>query len=173
MNNNYDELYNKFVDNELSNKELEKINELMESDEKFRIGLKTHKFVHNSLFDIPLVQAPLEITSKIMGQIASSLSDKYKKHYFFRVILAIFGISFLISIIMFVMYSANIPNSSESFGFLELIKPYTKNIIPQISKMLKSDLVKSIGGLFSFIILLIFYFTINEHKNFKDRINQF
>ena len=173
MNKNYDELYNKFVDGELTNQELEKINGLMESDEKFRIGLRSHKFVHNSLFDIPMVQAPVEITARIMGQIASSISEKYRKNYFFRVILAIFGISFLISIIMFVMYSGNLQNSSESFSLLELIKPYTKNIIPQISKILKSDLIKSIGGLLSFIILLVFYFTINEHKNFKDRINQF
>jgi len=173
MNNNYNELYNKFVDNEFSIKELDSINELKRTDEKFNIELKTHKFVHNSLFDLPIVQAPLEITSKIMGEIVSNISAKYEKHYFFRVVLGIFGIAFLTSIMMFVFYSANMQTSSETLKLFDSIKPYTKNIIPQISKILQSDLVKSIGGLISFIILLVFYFSINEYKDFKERLKQF
>ncbi len=173
MNNNYNELLNKIVDNELSSEEKISVNDLLKKDEEFKSKLKTHKFVHNSLFDLPVVQAPLEITSKIMGQIVSNISKKYEKHYFFRVVLAIFGIAFLTSIMMFVFYSFNIPNSSDTLGLLDSVKPYTKNIIPQLSKIFKSDLVKSIGGLISFIILLAFYFSINEHKNFKERLKQF
>lgn len=172
MSKNYDDLFNKFVDNELSNEETENINILLDTDNDFGIGLKTHRFVHNSLFSLPIVQAPVEITSKIMEQIASSISVKYEKHYFFRVILGIFGFSFLTSILIFLFYTINIPTNSETFGLLDLIKPFTKNIIPQLSKILMSDLIKSIGGFLSFIVLLGFYFTINEHKNFKERLKE-
>jgi len=173
MNKNYDDLFNKFIDNELSVEETENVNTLLNSDNDFAIGLKTHRFVHTSLFNIPIVQAPVEITAKIMGQIASSISAKYEKHYFFRVVLAIFGFSFLTAFVMFLFYSFSLASNSESFGLLDSIKPFTKNITPYISKILTSDLIKSIGGLVSFIVLLGFYFTLNEHKNFKERLKEF
>ena len=173
MSKNYDDIFNKFVDNELSNEETESVNLLLDTDNDFGIRLKTHRFVHNSLFSLPIVQAPVEITSKIMGQITSSIIAKYEKHYFFRVILGIFGFSFLTAIVMFLFYSVDIPTSSETFGLLDSIKPLTKNIIPHLNKILMSDLIKSIGGLVSFIVLLGFYFTLNEHKNFKERLKEF
>ena len=173
MNKNYDELYNKFIDNELSNEEIEKIKSLAKADKKFNKELKIHKFVHNSLFELPLVKAPFDITTKVMEQIVNSIAEKYKKNYFFRVILAIFGIIFLITIIMIFQSTENIQNDSSTILLFEYFKPYIQNIISQINSLFNSNFLKTMIGLFSLIVLLFFYFTIDDHKKFKKKLNQY
>ena len=82
MNNKYNELLNKFVDNELSIEEKISINNLLKKDDKFKEEFRTHKFVHNSLFDLHVLQAPLEVTSQIMEQIVSNISTKSLGFFF-------------------------------------------------------------------------------------------
>ena len=52
MKKNYDDLYNKFIDNDLTNEERKEIEVLLKTDKNFSLGLKAHKFVHNTLFDL-------------------------------------------------------------------------------------------------------------------------
>ena len=173
MNKKYDELYNKFIDNELSNEEIKKINELSETDKKFKVELRAHKFVHNSLLEIPLLKAPIDITAKVMEQIVGSIYKKYEKNYFFRIVLGIFGIMFVVIIILFFQSIGSIQSNTNTIKLFEYLKPYSQNIIPKITSLFNSSLIKTIISLLSLIILLFFYFTMDEHKKFRKRINQF
>ena len=78
MNELYDELYNKFVDNELTSEEQKEIEILLKNNKEFVAGLEAHKQVHNSLFNIQVIKAPLDITTKVMGEILNGISQKYK-----------------------------------------------------------------------------------------------
>ncbi len=170
MKKNYDDLYNKFIDNDLTNEERKKIEVLLKTDKNFSLALKAHKFVHNTLFEIPIIRAPFDITSKVMEQILNDISEKYKNNYFFRVIVVVFFVLFLITILVFLQSKNNVQQSTE---FFEMIKPYIQSFVQQIKILLQSNLIKPLGSLFSLIVFLILYFTVNEHKKFREKIKQF
>ena len=166
----YDKLYNKFIDNELTNEERKKINVLLKTDKNFALGLDAQKFVHNTLLEIPIIRAPFDITSKVMEQILNDISEKYKNNYFFRIIVAVFLILFLITIIIFLQSKNNVQLGTE---VVEMINPYIQSFVQQIKIVLQSNFIKPLGSLFSLIIFLILYFTINEHKKFREKIKEF
>ncbi len=170
MKKNYDDLYNKFIDNDLTNEERKEIEVLLKTDNNFSLGLKAHKFVHNTLFEIPIIRAPFDITSKVMEQILNDISEKYKNNYFFRVIVAVFFVLFMITILVFLQSKNNVQQSTE---FVGMIKPYIQSFVQQIKIVLQSNLIKPLGSLFSLIVFLILYFTVNEHKKFREKIKQF
>ena len=173
MNELYDELYNKFVDNELTSEEQKEIEILLKNNKEFVAGLEAHKQVHNSLFNIPVIKAPLDITTKVMGEILIGISQKYKKNYFFRVVIAVFSVLFLTTIIMFFNSFDNAQESSKTLEILTFLRPYIQYILRSVSNVLQIGLIKQLGSIFSLIIFLFFFFTINEHKKFKKKIKQF
>jgi hypothetical protein len=173
MKNKYDDLVNKFVDNELSNSELSEVEQLVNNDKNFNLNLTTHKYVHESLHDIPQQCAPQNIAENIMQQIIGKLSDRYKKNYFFRVIVFAF-ISILITFLfMLFFYGSNLQVVQESTNISSYLKIYTQPVINFIHNIITTDMFKTVSGLLSFIILLGFYFTVNSYKELKDRLKQF
>ena len=105
-----------------------------------------------------------------MEQILNDISEKYKNNYFFRVIVAVFFVLFLITILVFLQSKNNVQQSTE---FVGMIKPYIQSFVQQIKIVLQSNLIKPLGSLFSLIVFLILYFTVNEHKKFREKIKQF
>ena len=49
MKDNYNELINNYIDKELNQNDLEKVEELVRSDNKFRTILSVHNYVHETL----------------------------------------------------------------------------------------------------------------------------
>ncbi len=173
MKYNYEELYNKYIDDSLTTIELEIVNKLLSKDETFRVGMQTHKLVHNSLFKLPVINAPMEITSIIMERISTGISEKYKKSYFFRFVITAFIVLLFASFLLFVFFNGNVQGNEELFSGYVNIQDYLKNIFIKTETLFGSNLIKTIGGVFGFLILLFFYFTLDEYKKFKKILKQF
>jgi len=173
MKTNFDDILNKLIDSELSINEINKVKSLNESNPEFNIKLRTHQFVHNSLFDIKVIEAPKNITEKVMKNILSKVSVKYQKSYFFRTVISILIVSLLTVFFMIVFYPANQNYTSETDSLFNQMTQMIEPILNKFSNFFLGETFKSIGGLISVIILLSFYFIIHTHKEFKQKINDF
>ena len=172
MIENYNDIVNKYVDNELSSKEINQIDELFNSDENFKKTLSTHKFVHDSLYDMPLKVTSNGFTELIMNKIVHRISDKYKKNYAFRLVMAFFSIFLMVSLFLLFYFLG-------SLDFVQTASStannYAEKIIPTISyftDFVKTDIFKTVTGLISFIVLVAFYFNLNSHKEMKNRLKK-
>ena len=92
MKTDYNDIINKYIDKEVNSEEIERVNELIQSDSKFKKMISVHKYVHESLSEMPLKLAPQGFTELVMNKIVTSLSEKYKKNYWFRGVISIFGL---------------------------------------------------------------------------------
>lgn len=173
MKTNFDDIFNKLIDNELNIEGINKVKSLNESNPEFNIKLRTHQFVHNSLFDIKVIEAPKNITEKIMKNILSKMSVKYQKSYFFRAVISILLVSLLTVFFMIVFYPANPNYTSETNSLFNQMTQIIEPILNKLNSFFWGKAFKSIGGLISVIIFLSFYFIINTHKEFKGKINDF
>jgi len=173
MKNKFDDLVNRYVDHELNQNELFEVEELVKKDEQFKVTLTTHKYVHDSLPDIPQQSAPLNITESIMKQIIGKLSEKYSKNYFFRVIIAAFVSILITFLFMLFFYASNLPFVQESTNISGYLKNYTQPAFNYIHKIVSTEMFKTVSGLLGFIVLIGFYFTFNSYKELKERLKQF
>ena len=172
MIENYNNIVNKYVDNELNKQEIDNVNDFLDKDEEFRNTLSVHKYVHESLYDIPLKLAPNGFTESIMNKIVRRISDKYKKNYFFRAIMAFLSLFFIGVLFLFFYFlgSLEIVQSASSSA-----NTYTDKIIPTLTyftDFVKTDIFKTVTGLISFIVLVAFYFNLNSHKEMKNRLKE-
>jgi hypothetical protein len=173
MKNNHNDLINKYLDSEIDSVELNELNDLIKKDSEFKLNFSTYKYVHENLYDIPVQSAPHNITENIMSRIISSISVKYKKSYFFRVIISMFVFMFLGSLFLFFLYALNLPVVQQSLSFIGNSKDSLQPLFTKLNKVLTSDIFKTISAAIGFIILVAFYFTLNSFKNFKERLKQF
>ena len=173
MKNNNDELINKYLDNELESSELIELNNLVKTDSNFKVNFTAYKYVHENLYDIPVQSAPANITESIMNKILSAISVKYKKSYFFRVIVSIFVLMIVVSLFLFFFYALNLPFMHNSTSFVDGSKNYFQPLFEKLNKVLSSDNFKTISAAIGFIILVGFYFAFNSFKDFKERLKQF
>jgi hypothetical protein len=167
-----DDLLNKYIDNELSRDELDEVEELVKTNNKFRSHLSVHKYLHETLYQLPIKNAPLNITEIIMNKISGSINKKYKKNYLFRFVIAVLTSILVLTLFMFFYF----------LGDLELFKNaseismnYSDKILPSISYMneiFNSNVFKTVTGILGFVVLLLFYFNYNSHKQVKDMLTK-
>jgi hypothetical protein len=168
--NNRDELINKYIDNEINQEELNEINELIKTEDKFSTLFSVHKYVHETLYQMPLKKAPFSITEAVMSKISSKLSEKYRKNYYFRFVIASLGSILFITLFLFFYFIGDLALFNDA---AELTSRYSDKILTPFSYLMdifNSNIFKTVSGLLGFIILIIFYFNYNTHKQLKDTL---
>lgn len=167
------DLVNKYVDNQLSRNELDYVEDLLKNDDKFTSVIKVHKYVHNTLTEMPVKLAPVGFTEQLMEQIKELVIDKYKKNYWFRGVLAILGSFLVLTLFVFFYFLGDLAIvnkiSSTSNNYAEKILP----TISYFTQLVKTDVFKSVTGLIGFIILIGFYFNFNSHKEITERLKKY
>ena len=167
------ELVNKYVDNELTVKEIENVNELINNDQNFKKLLSTHKYVHETLYQIPQKFAPNGFTELVMDKIVNRISEKFKKNYFFRFVIATIGVILIVALFFFFNFLGDLGIVQSTYY---QVNNYTYKILPivnDITSFVKTDIFKIVTGMLSFIVLLGFYFNLNLHNNFKKQIKEY
>lgn len=170
---NHDELINKYLDNDLESAEINELNDLVKQDSNFKMNFITQKYVHENLYDLPVQSAPANLAESIMSKILGSISVKYKKSYFFRIILSIFLLLIVASLFIFFFYALNLPAVQHSTTIVENTKNVFEPIFDMVNKVLTSEYFKTVSAAVGLIILIAFYFTLNSFKSFKDRLKQY
>jgi hypothetical protein len=167
------EIINKYIDNELTIKEIEETNKLINNDSDFKKNITTQKYVHETLYQIPLKSAPQGFTNLVMNKILNRISEKYKKNYFFRLVIAIFGVLLIVTLFFFFYFFTDLAFVQSSY---KVVNNYTSQLLPifnSITQLVKTDIFKIVTGMVSFIFFLGFYFNLNFHNNFKKQINKY
>ncbi|MFZ1290179.1 MAG: hypothetical protein WAR79_08810 [Melioribacteraceae bacterium] len=173
MKNNFDELINKYLDNEIDSDELNTVNDLLKNNTEFKTKFITQKYIHENLNEIPLHSAPTNITELVMGKIISKLSIKTQKNYFFKGILAILLVFLFITLYFFFSLLGDLKIVQQTVSYIDYSKNYFQPIVTFFSKIIQNDIFRTLSGLLGLIILLSFYFSLNSFKDFKNRIRQF
>ena len=172
MNDKYNELVNNYIDKELNQHELAKVEELMQTDDKFRTILSVQNYVHETLSEIPQKYAPLGVTDLIMEKIVRKISEKYRKNYLFRGVVSVLTMFLIFTLFFFFYYLGDlafVKSATESTG------SYTSIISSKFSyftQIMNTEIFKTVSGLLGFVILIGFYFNFNSHKNFKNILDK-
>ncbi len=104
MNDNYNELVNNYIDKELNQNDIEKVEELVQTDDKFRTILSVQNYVHETLSEIPQKFAPVGFTDLIMEKIVQKISEKYRKNYLFRGVVSVLSMFLIFTLFFFFYY---------------------------------------------------------------------
>jgi hypothetical protein len=170
--NNFDVLINKYVDDELSGKELDEFNELLENDENFLKKLKAHKLVHAYLKEIDVSEAPASVTGNIMHKINSGLSQKLEKNYFFFGVLGVMTLSLLGSIIFFFSYFGKSEQKyTQTENVISTISNYINNFVGGFTAQFADANIMLIVSTVTLILMLGIYFLFESRKSFRKKLH--
>lgn len=173
---NYDELHNKYLDNELSEKEYEEFKELIENDKEFYEQTIAYKTVEESLKTLPVESPSADFTASVMKRIITGSKSIYKKkaYYFYAVVssmtLCIFGFA------GFVFYnagisSANLISKSKINGIAGEVQ---NNFVNHITKFLsETKHLETITTLLLGILMIISYFAFESYRSYKKKLAKF
>lgn len=173
MKEKYDELQNKFIDNDLSNEEIKKVNELLEDDNDFRENLEVMQSVHKNLSRMSVDNAPLGITDKIMARIELTSRVFDSNNYFFKTIILFFSSLFILGIFFLLYILLGIDLSNVDFSSTSKIVSSIKPITEFISNFTSTNTFKMVTVFVGFIILISFYFQLGSFTEFKNRLNNY
>lgn len=172
MKDNYGELVNKYIDNELTKNELNKLDELVKTNNKFNNILRVQSYVHNSLSHIPLKQVHSGFTDLVMNKIIHKISDKYKKNYLFRGVISVLIFMLIFTLFGFFYFLSDLEMIT---NFTNSATTFTDHFLPSLSyfyKVINTEIFKTVSGIIGFIVLVGFYFNYNSHKHTKDLLNE-
>ena len=172
MNNINDELLNRYIDNELDNVELSELKAALDNDAEAVARLKALRTVDNSLKQMQNETAPAGLTEKLMIKIQSATKIvKPKISYFFISVLSVFSIAIL-AIVIFALRTIKVNNSKSGLDpIFEHIQVFVSKNLGFFDLMFKNNAILLIGTMLAVVMLFTAYFTIEAHKNFKNKLN--
>jgi hypothetical protein len=142
---------------------------MLKNDAKLLSKTKAHQLVDDILKKLELENAPIYTTELIMGKITNSVLKKEKKNSFFKFMIGAFITSVLL-VIGFIA-TAMPSNSLNNESYVSIIKNKIVEVLPTISINISGDLLLVVAASFTIIILISFYFMIEEHKSFKQKLD--
>ena len=169
-----DEILNKYIDGELSRKEINELQQLIKVDEEALAMLKAHKLVDQILRKLETESAPESFTENVMNRIFETLTVKNKTFPLFRIIVSTFGLM-IIGIIAYVVSAipSNSPENKIVDGVLDRASDYTSGIFSFIVDALSNNTILMVIAGVSLIVLLSAYFMFESHKSFKEKLKGF
>ncbi|MCF8414171.1 MAG: hypothetical protein K9G44_12195 [Melioribacteraceae bacterium] len=172
MKNISDELLNKMSDNEITNDELNLINEIIKNNPTELNRLKAQKITEKLFTELSLDKAPDGFTDKVMNQINLSSEFMHRGSRFFASMITIL----LLAIIGFTAYALlNLEgNNSEPLFRIEFIKSSIQsfgNLLKSPSNLLESNSLFWIGISLTFIMLITGYFAVGAQKSNNSNLS--
>ena len=152
-----DEILNKYIDNELSEEEKNKIKKMLLEDDELMKNLKALQMLEDSMQKLKLYKSSSDFTSKVMNRI-QKVKMNYQSDTFFIGTIS-FLILFLVGIIGYIVtsfFSLNFGNSQlelplrkisffivDYFGLLSKIfnNPFTQNILLSVILLILLNII--------------------------------
>jgi hypothetical protein len=167
-----DEILNKYLDGELSAKEIEILkNELQVSGELLK-RFNTLKLIHDSLANLKEDEVNANFTLKVMSRIGRKKFTVPKQQRYF-----IFSIAAFITILCLVVFGFSISAiissstpSSESLDIVDTVVILSSSSVDFIKKLFTGKGLSIIGSIFSLIIIVSGYFFFEMQKRSKANI---
>ena len=170
-----DELLNKYIDNELSEDGLKEFNEMLKNDFDAQSRLKALHLTEDILRKIEISPAPENFTDKFMSKISISTSGvKDKVSYFYIGMISFFALAiagilgFCISQVEF--GSSNLTGDNQ---YIQNTMELLSGGLGYINSLLGNDSILLTGAGLTFVLLVSGYYILENHKNFKEKLNRF
>ena len=170
-----DELLNKYIDNELSDFELKELTEALKNNEEARAKLKALQLTDELLRKMENTPAPQNFTESFMRKInAVSSINKEKISYFFVTVISFLALA-ITGVIGYSISQINFQSSSlaEKNEYVKKSKEFFSTGLNQFNSILNNENMLLIGAGLTFVLLVSGYFIIENHKNFKQKLNRF
>ncbi len=167
-----DEMLNDYVDNNLSLSKISEIDESIKSDNNELMKLRAHKYIHQTLKEIPVYEAPLNFTQKMMSKISETVSITYEANTFFKVMIGIF-VTIISGFLVYSFEVASKSNSSIPFSFKNDVLDRIVAVFPSISALFSSSTVVLVGSGLIIVLFFASFYMIESHLNFKKKIGHF
>lgn len=167
-----DEQLNKYIDAELESGELDEIKAELQSDENSLAHLKSLRTVHESLKQIETDHAPDGFTERVMKLISTKTSVvKRKVSYFFVAMVSILSIGIVAVVSAMLKTPSTGSNNSISSQLLDNAKTAADKNLIVLQKFFSDANVLLVMSILSLVLLFGAYFTVDAHKNFKNKLN--
>ena len=167
-----DELLNKLIDHELNKKEIDELHDLIKQDEEALIKVKTHQMVDSILKKIEIQSAPEDTTSKIMERISNSLLVSEKKNGFMKIIVSSFIFLLVLTIGLIFSMTDKVKTEEPNSFISESITKFL-NLFSSVEISIDTSLMLIIGGALTLLFLISGYFIMEEHKSFKQKLENY
>ncbi|MFZ5947554.1 MAG: hypothetical protein ACOYU5_06250 [Stygiobacter sp.] len=165
-----DELINKYIDSEISNIELEELQELLKDDDNFK-SLKSFQLIEYTIKNIKVEKASESFTTNLMNIILTADKvKKIRKSYLPLMINSIFVLFIFSFVIMFLSFDKINTGSSNFNLFLENIVNNLNSFVPQLKIMFVNKTVIFLSSIISLLLLIIFYYNFEAHKAFRKKL---
>jgi len=164
-----DDLFNKYIDNELSKEELDQFNKMLPQDQEAIQKLKALQFVEHSAKKIKVFKAPDGFAEKMMAKIKPQFSKRYEKNYFFRFIISLFTVLFfsISGLMISFLVNSNADTISKKSIFIDLSQDFLQKL-SIVEKFFVNSNNLMISSLITLLLLLSLYFII-ETRGFTNQ----
>jgi hypothetical protein len=167
-----DEFLNKYLDGELSNKEIEQVKSELTASDELQKRFNTLKLVHNKLFNLKEDEVSAGFTNKVMSKIGHRKFAVPKQQKYF-----IFSIAAFITILCLVIFgfiiSAIISTSSpvsDSLNVVDTVSVLSGGFVDFIKQLLSGKGLSILGSIFSLIIIISGYFFFEMQKRARTNL---
>ena len=169
-----DDLYNKYIDNELNEKELADFNQLLSLDPDAVQKLKSLQTVERLAKKIETFDAPDGFSGKIMAKIKPQFSKRYQKNYFFRFIISLFTVLFfsISGLMISFLVNSNADTISKKSIFIDLSQEILQKI-SIIEKFFMNSNNLLISGSAILLLLLSLFFILEPNLSSSQKIGIF
>lgn len=167
-----DENLNKFLDNELSEKETAEIKILLNESKSYSKKFEALKLVHDNLKNIKEDELDKNFTLSVMNKISYGLKTKKSDKYF---ILSVSSILFSVLLLFggFIIGSSinQLQNNYSSSKLIDNLNYYISVIIDFTSRLFSTNNISVFGSIISLLVFISAYFIFESLKNSKENFN--
>jgi len=171
MKNLNNEILNKYIDNDLTQTELENLTKIISQKPEALKELKAQELVEKSLKKIELLSAPKDFTQKIMSKIFEKHSFSTHSRKFFYIINIAFFTIFTASLALFFSQQQSF-STSNTFEFINNLNSYIAQKIAALKPFFNKINLLLIWEILIFILSVTLFFIIDSHKKFKKHFQK-
>lgn len=171
MNHLNDEILNRYIDNELSGRELSEINDHIKVCDQCLNLLKAQKLADQQLKKLEVYNPSPDFTELLMKKVQLAARPfQPKKNYFFRVV---FSFMLIVSLAVVIAAFASIPtDASQGMSVNEYVYEEIAHFFSGYKNIVTGRNASIVGAVLSFVILISAYFIYDSHKHFKNRLEK-
>lgn len=172
MNENIDKLLNEYIDGNLSAGEIEELNSFISGNENVLAKLKGLKIVDSHLKEMDTIDAPENISGRIMHKINRALSGNLSKSYFLRGMVGLFSVSFIsLMVFFFTYFSGPDKDYPAADNTINTVSTFISGLIDKIAGQIAGTDLMLVLSVIALIVMLSIYFLYETHKDFRKKLS--
>jgi anti-sigma factor RsiW len=168
-----DELLNKFLDKELEQADVLRIEKAISNSEDLRKRYQALKAVHHNLMKMKAEETSPEFLNQVMSKLKKRGYNFKQQNYFLAAMYLVFmgGAIALVGYIMYGIFSTS-AGSGNTSGVIDSTLHQFSNMTLSIKNFFNHTNISLIGSILAFTIIISGYLLFESFKNSKTNLNK-